>query len=82
MEYAMSWSDAQGFSWEKKNFGHELQETRRQDELFRSKSTIFWDIMPCTPLNSTDFFEEHIASIFRVEHNAEQSSIIIPWINR
>jgi hypothetical protein len=31
------------------------------------KSTIFWDIMPCSPLKSTDVSEEHIASIFRVE---------------
>jgi hypothetical protein len=28
---------------------------------------IFWDIMPCTMLKSTDVSEEYIASIFRVE---------------
>jgi hypothetical protein len=31
------------------------------------KSTIFWDITPCSPLLSTDVSEEHIASIFRAE---------------
>jgi hypothetical protein len=30
------------------------------------KSTIFWDITPCSPL-STDVSDEHIASIFRGE---------------
>jgi hypothetical protein len=30
------------------------------------KSTIFWDITPCSPF-STDASEEYIASIFRVE---------------
>jgi hypothetical protein len=29
------------------------------------KSTIFWDMMPCSPLKSTDISEKHIASIFR-----------------
>jgi hypothetical protein len=29
-----------------------------------TKSTIFWDITPCSP---SDVSEEHIASIFRVE---------------
>jgi hypothetical protein len=31
------------------------------------KTTIFWDISPCSPLKSTGVSEEHIASIFRVE---------------
>jgi hypothetical protein len=30
------------------------------------KSTILWDITPCSPL-STDISEGHISSIFRVE---------------
>jgi hypothetical protein len=31
------------------------------------QSTIFWDITPCSSLESTDVSEEHIASIFRVD---------------
>jgi hypothetical protein len=31
------------------------------------KSTIFWDITPCSPVKATDVSEEHIASICRVE---------------
>jgi hypothetical protein len=31
------------------------------------KSTIFWDMMPCSSLSFNDVSEEHIASIFRVE---------------
>jgi hypothetical protein len=31
------------------------------------KSTIFWDIKPCSPLKSTGVLEEHISSIFSVE---------------
>jgi hypothetical protein len=31
------------------------------------KSTIFWDIMSCGPLKSSDISEEDIASIFSVE---------------
>jgi hypothetical protein len=31
------------------------------------KSSMFWDITPCSPLKSTDVSEEHIASIFRVK---------------
>jgi hypothetical protein len=31
------------------------------------KSTIFWDITPCSPLKSTDVSKEEIAFIFRVE---------------
>jgi hypothetical protein len=29
--------------------------------------TLFWDIMPCSPLKVTNVSEEHIASIFRIE---------------
>jgi hypothetical protein len=29
--------------------------------------TIYWDIRPCSPLNSTDVSKEYYASIFRVE---------------
>jgi hypothetical protein len=32
-----------------------------------TKSSIFWDIAPCSPLKSTDVSEEHVASIFRFE---------------
>jgi hypothetical protein len=32
-----------------------------------TKSTIFWDIPPCSPLKSNDVPEEQINSIFRVE---------------
>jgi hypothetical protein len=31
------------------------------------KSSIFWDITPCTLLKSIDISEEHVAFIFRVE---------------
>jgi hypothetical protein len=31
------------------------------------KSTVFWDITPCSPLKFNDGLEEHIASVFRVE---------------
>jgi hypothetical protein len=31
------------------------------------KSSIFWDITPCSPLKVSDHSEEHIASIFRIE---------------
>jgi hypothetical protein len=31
------------------------------------KSSVFWDILPCSPLNVTDVSEEHVASIFRTE---------------
>jgi hypothetical protein len=31
------------------------------------KSTIFWDITPCSPLKATDVSEEHVASIFGAE---------------
>jgi hypothetical protein len=31
------------------------------------KSTIFWDITPCSPLSVNRVSEEHITSIFRVE---------------
>jgi hypothetical protein len=36
------------------------------------KSSIFWDIMPCSPAKSTDVSEEHTASIFRVKQEAKQ----------
>jgi hypothetical protein len=39
------------------------------------KSIIFWDITPCSPL-STDVTEENIASIFRVEEEAEQETSV------
>jgi hypothetical protein len=41
------------------------------------KSSVFWDIMPCTcsPLRVTDISEEHVASIFRVEEQAEEPSV-------
>jgi hypothetical protein len=38
------------------------------------KSTIFWDITPRSPLKVTDVSEEDIASIFRVEEEAEQET--------
>jgi hypothetical protein len=31
------------------------------------KSSIFWDITPCSTLKITDVSEEHVAFIFRVE---------------
>jgi hypothetical protein len=31
------------------------------------RSSVFWDITPCSPLKATDVSEEHVASIFRVE---------------
>jgi hypothetical protein len=36
------------------------------------KSSIFWDVTPCSLLSSTDVSEEHIASIFRVEEIIQQ----------
>jgi hypothetical protein len=37
------------------------------------KRTIFWDITPCSPLKVDRLFgEEHIASTFRVEEEAEE----------
>jgi hypothetical protein len=32
-----------------------------------SEESVFWDIMPCSPLKVTDVSEEHFASIFRDE---------------
>jgi hypothetical protein len=32
------------------------------------KSTVFWNIMPYSPLNVNEVSEEHITSIFRVEY--------------
>jgi hypothetical protein len=46
--------------------GHNLKFHHRENFKHFLKSTIFWDIKPCSPL-STDVSEEHIASIFRVE---------------
>jgi hypothetical protein len=31
------------------------------------RTTIFWNMTPCSPLKSIDFSKEHIASIFRIE---------------
>jgi hypothetical protein len=31
------------------------------------KSLIFWNIMPCSTLKSTDVSENHVAPIFNVE---------------
>jgi hypothetical protein len=31
------------------------------------RNFIFWDIMPCSLLQSTDILEEHVGSISRVE---------------
>jgi hypothetical protein len=31
------------------------------------KSTVFWDIMPCSPLEVKDVWDEHIASTFWVK---------------
>jgi hypothetical protein len=31
------------------------------------KSTIFWDVRPCSPAKSTDVSEECTASVFRVK---------------
>jgi hypothetical protein len=46
------------------------------------KSSIFWDIMPCSPFKSIDVSEEHDASIFRVvienEHQ-ELSWVLHSW---
>jgi hypothetical protein len=33
----------------------------------RKKRTVFWDIMQCSPIMSTDVSGEHVTSIFRVE---------------
>jgi hypothetical protein len=40
------------------------------------KSSIFWNITPCSPLKVNRFSEEHIASIFRVEEQAEQETSV------
>jgi hypothetical protein len=37
------------------------------------KGSIFWDIMPCRPLKSTDVSEEHV-SILRLKENAKQET--------
>jgi hypothetical protein len=37
------------------------------------KSTVFWDVTPCSP-ETSDVSEEHIASIFRVEEQAKQET--------
>jgi hypothetical protein len=39
------------------------------------KSSVFWDIKPCSPLKVKDS-EEHIASIFWVEETAEQETAV------
>jgi hypothetical protein len=31
-----------------------------------TKSSLFWDITPCSQVKVTDVSEEHVASIFRV----------------
>jgi hypothetical protein len=31
------------------------------------KSSIFWDVMPSSPLKSTDISEEHVVSVFRLK---------------
>jgi hypothetical protein len=41
-----------------------------------TKSIIFWDITPRSPLSVTDVSEEHIASIFRVEKYAEEETSV------
>jgi hypothetical protein len=48
---------------------------------------IFWDVMPCSPLKVNGRFEEHIVSIFRVEHSSCHLRsrwflahlILLPW---
>jgi hypothetical protein len=40
------------------------------------KSTIFWDITPCSPLKVNDVPEEHVAFIFRVEEWAQQETSV------
>jgi hypothetical protein len=35
------------------------------------KSSIIWDIGPCSPLKSTDVWDGHVARIFKVEAQAE-----------
>jgi hypothetical protein len=42
------------------------------------KSYFFWDITPCIPLKDCGRFEEHVASIFRVEEEEgnKQSSTL------
>jgi hypothetical protein len=37
------------------------------------KGTVFWNIMPCSPLK-INFSEENIASIFRAKEKAEQNA--------
>jgi hypothetical protein len=39
------------------------------------KSSIFWDITPCSMLKSTDVSEKLIASIFRVEKAERDSGV-------
>jgi hypothetical protein len=36
------------------------------------KTSVFWDIMPCSPLSQPDISEEQVASIFRVEEQSKQ----------
>jgi hypothetical protein len=31
------------------------------------KSSIFWEIMSCSLFKSTDYSEEHVASIFKIK---------------
>jgi hypothetical protein len=40
------------------------------------KSTVFWDIMACSPLKVNRRFGGHIASIFRVEKYTERGTIL------
>jgi hypothetical protein len=37
-------------------------------------SAIFWNITLCSPFKSTNFSEEHIVSIFRVDELVEQET--------
>jgi hypothetical protein len=38
------------------------------------KSSVFWDIMPCSPLKVDPRFGEYFASIFRVEEYTKQET--------
>jgi hypothetical protein len=38
------------------------------------KSSVFWDITPCSPSKANQCSEEHVASIFRVEEYVEQET--------
>jgi hypothetical protein len=40
------------------------------------KSSIFWDIMPRSPLKVNDASEEHVASIVKIEEEAKQETIM------